>query len=323
MSSLEKAESKKYGDFRDELFESGFVVVKGVISPERASYYRQKAIQCLQSFTPKFDINNPNTWVEENMPKMERNMITRYAVSHEKFMWDARQEPGVLKAFTTLWGTDELLASFDALNITLPYRKHGKSRPEFAPWPHIDQSPMLKGLCCVQGAINMSPAGPEEGSLVVYPKSHSYMDEFFDTHSDKSKWQRKNSFMFNDEHQKIFEEKGFKPFKVECQPGDLLLWDSRTMHYATEPSAKSDVIRVIIYACFTPAKWASEEVIQERVDCVKTWKRTSHWPHENINPWDQIVYRADGKPCPFTRLEPVEKPDFNRQFKRFVGIERY
>lgn len=32
-------------------------------------------------------------------------------------------EPGVLDAFTKFWGTDELLVSFDSLNITFANRK--------------------------------------------------------------------------------------------------------------------------------------------------------------------------------------------------------
>ena len=31
-----------------------------------------------------------------------------------------KSEPGVIEPFSKLWGTDELLVSFDTVNITLP-----------------------------------------------------------------------------------------------------------------------------------------------------------------------------------------------------------
>jgi hypothetical protein len=43
-------------------------------------------------------------------------MYHSYAISHEKFVWDARLEPGVLDAFSKIWGTDDLLVSFDGIN---------------------------------------------------------------------------------------------------------------------------------------------------------------------------------------------------------------
>ncbi len=38
-------------------------------------------------------------------------------------MWEARCEPTVIEPFAKLYGTDELLVSFDSFNIGLPRRK--------------------------------------------------------------------------------------------------------------------------------------------------------------------------------------------------------
>ena len=62
-----------------------------------------------------------------------------------------RREPGVLAAFEKLWNTDELIVSYDTINLTLPNAsKMGGSKP----WPHVDQAPERQGLSCVQGIIN-------------------------------------------------------------------------------------------------------------------------------------------------------------------------
>lgn len=84
--------------------------------------------------------------------------------------------------FQALWGTDELLASFgeftrlyddvepmltciDGFNLSLPFPD--RPQEDFTPWPHVDQSPLVKGLHCVQGIINISENGPDDGGLMV------------------------------------------------------------------------------------------------------------------------------------------------------------
>ncbi|ETS77630.1 hypothetical protein PFICI_09692 [Pestalotiopsis fici W106-1] len=142
----------QYTDFRAELQEKGYAALKRAIPRERAEEYRQKAYDWLQSFSTKFDFNNRETWIEKNLPVM--NHIIRafggYGLVHEKFTWDARQEPGVLDGFASIWGTRELLASFDGLNISLPNHADLAARKG---WEHVDQSPLKRGLQCVQGII--------------------------------------------------------------------------------------------------------------------------------------------------------------------------
>jgi hypothetical protein len=120
-------------------------------------------------------------------------MYHSYAISHEKFVWDARLEPGVLGAFSKIWGTDELLVSFDGINsvsyttlpsfqanrpaVTLPLPK--SKRPKGGRWPHQDQSSLIRGFQCAQGIVNLAPNGPDDGGLVVLSKSHLLNDELY------------------------------------------------------------------------------------------------------------------------------------------------
>jgi hypothetical protein len=78
-------------------------------------------------------------------------MYLNYCAAHEEYMWEARQEPGVLDAFAKIWGTDELIASYDTVNITLP---NATEMGGATPWPHVDQAPERDGMNCVQGFIN-------------------------------------------------------------------------------------------------------------------------------------------------------------------------
>lgn len=73
-------------------------------------------------------------------------MIHNYSGSAEQWVWDIRCEPGVVGAFAKLFGTEDLISSFDAFSIMLPGRKDIK---DIGKWEHTDQSPSRVGeLAC-------------------------------------------------------------------------------------------------------------------------------------------------------------------------------
>ncbi|KUJ09729.1 phytanoyl-CoA dioxygenase [Mollisia scopiformis] len=311
----------KYNDWRADLLEKGFTVVKNAIPKAQAVKYQEKAYAWLKSFDTELDFNKPETWIKENLPVQSKiNTFSTYGVAHEKFMWDARMEPGVVDAFTHLWGTDELLVSFDALNITLPNRKDVPRKPA---WEHIDQSPFRRGMHCVQGIINLSPSGPDDGGLVIYPGSHKLNDEFFDTQTEKSSWESKDLYMFEREQLEWFTDRGIKPYKVCADVGDLILWDSRTVHYGSEPSEASNQIRTIIYVTYTPARLASEDSLEKKRAIFKAWGGTTHWPHDNIVFINTQTLLDDGTRDPRDRDGPLELPEMSDKLLRFAGAKSY
>ncbi|KAJ0278310.1 hypothetical protein COL940_007313 [Colletotrichum noveboracense] len=281
------------GDWRDQLEAKGYCVVKGAIPSGKARYYQQKAFEWLKSFDESLDINEPSTWKDAKFPvQTDKNTYENYSVVHERFMWEARQEPGVLDAFTKVWGTDKLIVSFDSLNITLPNLKEAR-----APWPHVDQAPRKRGLHCIQGIINLSHAGPED------------------------EW-RDNRY-FDDKDMEWFKARGVRPVKVEAEPGDLILWDSRCIHWGEEPTKKSDVVRTVIYAAYTPAELASKEALEEKSKVFQVNGATTHWPHDNIKLRDMQARLSDGTVDPRNRSEPLEKPILSDQLLRLAGVKAY
>jgi hypothetical protein len=139
---VEFDENAVYGDWRDEFHKNGCVLIKGVISPERAAYYAEKQIQWLKNFELGFDPENPETWTADHLPvSFKGGMYFGYASPHEKMAWEARTEPKVVEVFEKLWGTKELICSFDGMNISMPNRKD----LNWSPWPHCDQNPERKG----------------------------------------------------------------------------------------------------------------------------------------------------------------------------------
>lgn len=56
------------GDWRDQLYEDGFVVVKNVLSEERAQSYIDRMFQWLESFPYGFKFDDKSSWNTHHLP---------------------------------------------------------------------------------------------------------------------------------------------------------------------------------------------------------------------------------------------------------------
>lgn len=126
-------------------------------------------------------------------------------------------------------------------------------------------------------------------------------------------------YPFEDRDVKWYEEQGCELVKVCADPGDLILWDSRQMHYAVYP--QSDKIRTIIYACYTPAAMAPPEELEKKKEVFKIWGATTHWPHINVHSHGKA--KVDGEVDPWERDEPLEKPELTEKLLKLAGVVPY
>lgn len=232
-----------------------------------------------------FKGDDRSTWHMENVPKFDKGgLYHRYGVAHEQFAWDIRTEPGVVDVFAKIWGTDELIVSYDSVNISLPF---GAELPAASskPWPHTDQSPTRQFKHCVQGIVNLYPNGPLDGGLMVLEGSMPLFAEYFNTHEHlmpEGGWPTADWWAHADGALDWFYERGCTWKKVEAGPGDVILWDSRTIHYGD--IARGTEPRVATYVCFKPIKDISETKLQEKRECFdKSWG-TSHDPLGELAP---------------------------------------
>merc|ERR1712224_181945 len=87
--------------------------------------------------------------------------------------------------------------------------------------------------------------------------------------------------------------------KLVCaRAGDLVLWDSRTIHCNTpgqeeeaspqKCSNEPELLRLASYVCMTPASWAADDVLAQRKEAYVKNMCTDHWPH----------FYAGGSPAP-------------------------
>lgn len=77
--------------------------------------------------------------------------------------------------------------------------------------------------------------------------SQKFNEEFFKTHPEvveRGTWGSADWFGFDENEVKWFADKGCEIVKVCADPGDLILWDSRTMHFNCVP--KTQNVRSVI-----------------------------------------------------------------------------
>ncbi|KAJ5999994.1 hypothetical protein N7481_000403 [Penicillium waksmanii] len=310
------------GDWRDDFFRYGYTVIKNALSKERAQQYQTDALTWLESFGLGFDRNDKSTWKKENLPQnWKGGMYLHFSAAHEKYI-----DPGVIEPFTKLWETDELVVSFDTVNITLPQSIVGEY--DSTPWPHVDQAPKRRGLRCVQGIVNLSEAGPKDGGLVVMKKSAPLFNQFFDENPVKgpTPWRtakHEDFHPFQEKDLDWYRSHGCELVKVCAEPGDLILWDSRQMHWAQ--FGESDLIRTIAYVTYTPAKWMSEEDRLLKKDLFENYETTTHWPHTNLFSHGKAKVEVDGQEVvdPLERDEPITKPIKTEKLLKLAGALPY
>lgn len=137
----------------------------------------------------------------------------------------------------------------------------------------------------VQGLLNYAPNGPKDGGLMLMKGSAKLFDEFFAykresfDHEDAPPPEIKfmDLFLFSEKDVKWFQERGCELVKINMEPGDFVLWDSRTMHYACLP--EGDQIRHVQYICMTPRRFATPETLELKKECFENFTGTTHWPH--------------------------------------------
>ncbi|GAA5885037.1 hypothetical protein JCM6882_007205 [Rhodosporidiobolus microsporus] len=312
-----------YGDWRDDIVNKGYAVVPAM-AVEKALAIRDRAHSWMEGMGLGYKRDDASTFVQEKLPvNMKGGMIHSYGIGHTDWVWDTRTDPGVLDAFSKVWGTSELVTSFDSAGIFLPSRK---DLQDAGRWPHIDQNPFRKGFYCMQGIVNLNYNGPDDGGLLVLEGSHKKMTAFFDEtgRTETRSWGPVDWAGFNPDEEEWFFEKGCKWVKVCAQPGDLILWDSRTMHMNCVPTGEND--RTNTYVCMAPAKLLSDEDRQKRVQAYENWRPTTHVPFKDIffRPVHEPVVRPEtGLVDPLDTGLPSTPPETTDTIRKLVGALPY
>jgi len=234
-------------------------------------------------------------------------------IGHAPFAWNVRTHPRVVGVFEQLYGTNDLLTSFDGA-CYMPADYYGSGRL----WTHVDQSHRKAGRRCVQGYVNLGDSRDAHcGSLGVVPGSHLRHSAFaaqFGTGSAKD-WRK-----FGTDEERAFMERG-KLTRVHGGVGSLVLWDSRTAHQNMCPvrpqAGETTRVRRVVYTCFQPRAWCSAANLRKKQKAFAEYRMTTHWPASKIELFGKRG-RTYGQPRveytpPRTRDAEAERPERMRE----------
>jgi len=285
---LDDAEGLKYLD------ENGYVVFKDIATPEELEKGKQLAWDFLESVTPGVKRGVPETYATASWPDpFGKGIVCGDGAGQSTFQWFVRGIAKVQKVYAKIWGTDELITSFDGFCIHRPWEYRPEWKTKDGSWFHLDQNGIAKPeKICVQGFLNFYTAGEADGGLVVVPKSHTIFTTIF---QNRPNWAGRGDFIPLYGERSVWDKEiksaGLSPIKICAQPGDFVLWDSRTIHCnapATIPRAvptDGSVLeprRLVSYVCMTPTARAKHSIISERILAFKEGMTTSHWPEDCV-----------------------------------------
>lgn len=295
-----RPESPYAAAFR-QLDEQGYCVIPGVVPADRCAAHRDGVLAYIRNCG--VDLLAPTTR-QADVPHLH-GIIQTLELGHAKAIWDVRQEPGVIDAFTELYGDNDLLVSFDGACYMTPGFVRSKS------WLHVDQSHARLGRRCIQGYVNLAPShDARSGSLSVLPGSHLRHAAFAAAHPDAVK-DNNDWFKFADDWH------GGAPVRVFGDVGSLVLWDSRTVHQNVPPAETPTRERCVVYVCYQPRALATPATLAKRIDAYVNYRMTTHWPATRVILFPKKARWSDGAKTHEPVRDRIETP----LMRQLVGLD--
>ena len=302
--------------------ENGFVIVKDVLSPEECDEVIGGVWSSFEKITADLQVpidrNNSETWKSFEELDAMRYMYNQYGIAHANFLWSVRLNPNILKVFSLLNESSDLLASFDGISNQVPpeYSKRGWHRDC---WYHVDASFLKKedGQChqSYQSWVTARDVLPGDFTTGFFVGSHKSFEDF----GKKFNVVRKENFykLSNKDELRFYEDM-YKQIRISCKRGSLVVWDNRLVHTGIQPlkKRKEPNFRTICYLSYGPRSGASKKVLKKRVRLYRNRRATTHWSHVDL----RTV--PEGKSKLLRKIE--EKPNLNNKqeemLKGLVGF---
>jgi len=117
------------------LHEYGVCVCPSVLSNVEADAIRDGMISELEYITGHLDVpfefNNPQTWKTLHKLYPSHRMIYPFPweLGHSQYVWDVRCNPKIINKFALIYGTKNLVVSYDAIAFYLPPELHPSKKP--------------------------------------------------------------------------------------------------------------------------------------------------------------------------------------------------
>ena len=327
------------------LLENGYVVIKKVLSDSDIETGKSLLWDLLTSDAIGWDKNDYKTWnIYKIGGELHNGLIWGKGMGQSKFQWFGRKHPKVLQIFSRIWshnafpgdineadqsvfarygskainlikhkgakkvnGETDLLTSFDGIGMFTPWYLTNESDRTNSGWYHIDQNVVAKrGIHTIQGYLTYYDQNESTGSTCLIPKTHLEVENG----NPLNIRAMSGDFIRMRKGCKFLDSKQFKKILVCCKAGDMVLWDSRTIHCNSpallsldemrnvhmqkkkkkvdddekEVKEKVDLLRLVSMICMVPKyrlkNGEKKKVLKKRVDAYVNKCTSSHWPTE-------------------------------------------
>jgi len=271
------------------LEEHGYVVIAGALSGEQCARALDLTWDYLEALGTGVDRTDPATWDDDRWPTaVHGGILPGHGIGHSAAQWFIRSVPAVKQTFAAVWDTDELLVSFDGMALWRPWKLNPAWKTNRGgSWLHIDQHPITRpGKQCVQALVNLLPTSPAIGGNVLIPGSHKTFASIPDVYPT-----RLGRVPLSVDHFRFPADDpmlaGTPPIMCHMEAGDMLLWDSRTIHCSSsgmeEPATEAALMRAVSLVCMMPRRLTPPEVLEQRRAAVQRVISTTNWTDRFIN----------------------------------------
>lgn len=269
---------------KETIIKYGVAIIPGVINEKECESMISGTWDYVEHITQTWNSpvnrNDKSSWRELfQLVPMHGMLMQHYNVGHVQSSWDLRQNPKIVKIYSDIWEVkpEELLVSFDGMSFSTPPEVSHRGWHR-GTWYHTDQSYTRKGLDSIQSWVTAFDVNEGDGTLAVLEKSNLYHEEFGKKFkiTNKDDW-----YKLSEEELKFYENKGCKPLRIICKKGDMIFWDSRTIHCGSEPmkGRKTPNFRLVVYLCYTPRIRATKSELKKKQKAFDELRTTSHCPH--------------------------------------------
>ena len=219
----------------------GYVIFKNVATKKEVDIAKDLLWDYFESRFKAFQ-SKVETW--DRIPANEYGIILQFGIGQSDFMWYLRTLPHVRQLFAKLWDINEsdLIVDFGGpvvfrpVNCTKRWRTAEK-------WFHVDQNAgTYPGRQTIQSFLSLTKQTKQTGGIVVIPESWKYHNEL--TERARKHWgsDEHGQFLLVPPSDEVLNMK--QPVFLHVDPGDMVFWDSRTVHCNTN-SKKEDINEIM------------------------------------------------------------------------------